>query len=266
MRRNETTTRTAGRALVPGILLLLALLGGAERLVAQEAIETARGALEKWYETRRIISQEKKDWALGREVLEDRIAVVRREIEAMQGKIADARKSIAEVDAKKAELESEKESLVSAVAAVKDSIEGFETRTRALLKRLPEPLRETVRTFSQRLPEPGSDAAKISMGERFATVVALLNAVNKFNRSININSEVMELAAGRTAEVTTLYLGLGQGYYVTADGRSAGIGSAEKESWVWSAANDFAEKIGRAIAIYKSEKTADFVPLPVRVR
>jgi hypothetical protein len=90
--------------------------------------------------------------------------------------------------------------------------------------------------------------------------------VNKFNREITVTSEVRTLADGNVAEVTALYIGLGQVYYVGANGTVAGVGRPSQNGWKWEPANDTADRISDAIAILKNEKVADFVPLPVKVQ
>jgi TonB family protein len=67
-------------------------------------VDQARTTLKKWVETRRIISQEKRDWALAREVLNGRLDLVQREIEAQRDKIGETEASIAEVQHQQAEL------------------------------------------------------------------------------------------------------------------------------------------------------------------
>ena len=37
-----------------------------------------------------------------------------------------------------------------------------------------------------------------------------------------------------------MYIGLGQGYYVTSGGEMAGVGRATPDGWQWTAANDMA--------------------------
>ena len=53
-----------------------------------------------------------------------------------------------------------------------------------------------------------------------------------------MTSEVRSFRDGNTAEVTALYLGIGQGYYVSASGTVAGVGTATADGWVWTPAND----------------------------
>ncbi len=228
-----------------------------------ERMGTTRTALEEYVDTQRIISKEKQDWALGKELLSDRIDAVQREIEQLRSRIDDAVKTIAESDKKRAELFEENEKLKTAASALEVILRSLEDRTRKLVARLPDPLRERIKPLSQKIPAADDKDTKLSLGERFSFVVGLLNDVNKFNREITVTSEVRDLGNGTTAEVATLYVGIGQGYYVTTKGDAAGIGTATASGWVWSEANDSADKIAEAIAILKNEKPAAFVQLPL---
>jgi len=229
-------------------------------------IDGARDLLQQWVDTSRQISKEKKDWALGKETLTSRIDLVRGEIEALRAKIADVEAGIADAETKRAELDAEKTQLVTVSDALAATITGFELRTKALLERLPEPLREKLRAISQSLPTKPEEADKGKLGERFLTVVGILNEVNKFNREIRAESEIRKLPDGSTVEVTTIYVGVGQAYYASANGKVAGYGAATATGWEWTAANDSAADIARAISILQKGADAAFVNLPIRVQ
>jgi len=228
-------------------------------------VEATRAVMERWVETRSVIGKEKRDWQLGRELLDNRIALVQREIETMRTRIAEAAKNATDLEVQKAALAAENQRLVDGASSLSGPIAGLEMRTRRLLERLPEPLRERLKLLSQRLPEkPGE--TKLTLGERFLTVVGLLNEVNKFQREITVTSEVRTLGDGTSAEVTAVYVGLGQGYYVTADGKAAGTGAATPDVWKWTPNNTAGPSIRRVITILKNEQPAAFVPVPVKVQ
>lgn len=254
---------------VPVVLLpccaLLALVAGArpDARVA-EGVDDTRAALEKWVETRRIVSQERRDWALGKELLQDRIGLVQSETDSLRSKIDDARESIADADRKRADLVAENERFASTSGALTEVVTALEERTRELLPRLPEPIRERIKPLSQRLPDPAVET-KASLSERFQNVVGVLNEIDKFQREITVTSEVRALPDGTSAEVTALYVGVGHGYYVGADGRTAGVGTASADGWTWSSDDAVAAEIAAAVSIFKNEEGARFVQLPVRI-
>ncbi len=228
-------------------------------------VDKTRASLEKWVETSRIISQEKHNFELAREMLSERIELVSREIESLRGKISEAKESITEADKKQAELLQENEKLKEITGSLNSMAIDLEGKTKELLKRLPDPIRERVIPLSQRIPNSPA-VTKLSLSERFQNIIGILNEVNKFNREITVTSEVRKLPDGTSAEVTALYIGIGQAYYVNGRGDVAGIGTASPDGWVWMPANESAVQIAQAIAIFKNETAAAFVPLPIEIR
>ena len=269
MKRTRTRERGAGGTVLTVLLLAVLTLaaGAVARQGDEEAkpdVDTARAALEKWVETRQVIAKERRDWALGKELLADRIDLLGREIESLREKIANAEKSIADADRKRAELIDQNEELKKASTSLAEIVSTLEKRTVALLTRLPDPIRERVQPLSQRIPQDPAET-KLSLGKRFENVVGVLNEVNKFNGEVGMFSEVRDLGGGSSAEVTSVYVGVGVAFYVTADGKSAGYGTSNAEGWTWNAVNDAAQQIAKAIAILNNEEPAAFVPVPVRV-
>lgn len=245
-------------------MLAVAALSWAAEPAARDSIDTARAALEKWVETRQVISQEKQDWALAQEMLDERIKLVQGEIESLREKISQAEQNISDADKKRAELMDENDKLKSSAETLNSIVAGLEARTITLNKRLPDPIRERIKPLSQRLPEDPNET-KLSLAQRFQNVIGILNEVNKFNREITPTSEVRKMADGSAAEVTALYIGLGQAYYVGTNSTTAGVGRPSEDGWSWESANDAASEIADAVAIMKNEKVAGFVPLPVKV-
>lgn len=248
-------------SIVAGVLVAAALLAGT---VApdERSIQETRLLLEKWVETRRIISNEKREWELGRELLHERIALVKSEIESLRNRIAEAEESITSADRLGGELVDENEALKEAAAVLWEYASDFERRTLALLRRLPDPIRERVRPLSQRVPV-NPDESKLSLSERFQNIVGILNEVNRFSREVTLVSEVRSLEGGASAEVTSIYVGIAQGYFVGAGNSVAGYGSASGDGWIWVQSDDAAAEIARAIAILKNEQVASFVKLPL---
>lgn len=229
-----------------------------------EAIGDTRATLERWVETSRILSREKLDRALAREVLQDRIRLVEREITGLRASIENARSSLAESDRKRDELLGEKERLVQASAGLVEVVARLEQRLRELLVRVPEPIRERVKPLSQLLPADPAQA-KVALDQRFRNVLGILNELDKFGRELTLVSEVRSLADGTSAEVTTLYLGLSHGFYVNGSGTLAGVGRGTANGFEWTPAGDAAPAIAAAIAVLNNERVAEFVALPIRI-
>ena len=131
------------------------------------------------------------------------------------------------------------------------------------MDRVPPVLSDRLRPLSARIPEPGSDT-KVGLGERFQNVVGLLNELNKANRAITTATERRDFESGASAEVTVVYLGLGQAYYAAERGASpgpeplvlmGGCGPKPRGSGCHS----------RVIAILQNTEPAAYVGLPIRI-
>jgi FtsZ-binding cell division protein ZapB len=245
--------------------VLCSLTSGVLAAEPQSDVDGVRSALEKWVETRKVISLEQRDWALGKEMLNERIGLVQQEIDSLKAKLADAQESISDADKKRAGLVEENDKLKEASIALNDTVLTLEQNTLKLLARLPDPIRERVKPLSQRVPA-NADETKLSLAERFQNIVGILNEVNKFSREITLTSEVRSLPDGTSAEVTALYVGIGSAYYANANGKLAGTGTPSAEGWAWTQNNDAAPQIMEAIAILKNEQIASFVQLPVEIQ
>lgn len=256
--------RTMLAALVAGAIVVFLPSGANVQEAGPEDVEGTRAALEKYVETRRILSAEERDWQLGRELLGERIELLQGEIESLRGKITDAKASIAEAEKKRAGLAEESERLAAGAKVLGAVIIALETRTKELLQRLPDPIRERVAALSQSIPEKPEET-ELRLGVRFQNVVGILNEVDKFQREVALTSEVRTLSDGTSAEVTALYLGIGQSYYATANGSSAGVGRPTAEGWAWEEENEAAALVLEAIAVSKNEQAAHFVRLPIRI-
>lgn len=249
-----------------GLALALGALAPRASSAGQDPVDVAstRDALDRWMQARDLISREKADWKLGRQVLEERIAVLGNRIDEARATIAEAQTGIAEAEAKRDELAAERDTLALGSKVLADRIAGLEKRTLDLLARCPQPMREKVKVFSQRIPTDPAEA-KGSLSERYQFVIATLNEINRFQREITVTSEVRDLPDGSSAEVTVVYAGLGHAWYVGADGKTAGIGTGGADGWVWRSAPEAAANIAKAVAILQSEDVAAFVQLPLDV-
>lgn len=250
-----------------GKLKLAALLLGVMILPAwadEASILKTRESLNEWVETRRQISKERKDWALSKEVLADRINLISDEIESMKDRIAKTREEAAKTKDDRQKLDEENERYIAASKLLKARVIELESRVKAILPMLPDAARERVEPLILALPKDPEDS-KVELTKRYGYVIGVLDQLNKFNTEIKVTSETRELPDGRSALVETVYFGLGQAYYVGGDGSVAGIGTVENGKWVWKPANESAPQIGRMLRILKNDEPAAYVPLPVKI-
>ena len=226
--------------------------------------DSTRETLAKWVETQQLIAKEKRDWADGKEILTSRIDVIKGEIEAVKAKLADARRTAGEANAKKSDTIAQSAALHDAGEGLTKEAGELEAGLRALLPRLPEPLRDKVKPLFDRMPAD-STSTKVSLAERYQNVAGILNEINKFNNDITMVTEVRTLGDGKPSEVRTVYVGLAQAYYVSPKGE-AGIGRPGASSWEWTPSPASAAQIAEAVEILQNKAKPRFVALPVKVQ
>ena len=244
-------------------LMIILVLSGAAFGAQAEELDQTKEALSKWVETRKLISEEKQKWELEREILGDRIDLVRNERDTLNSKIHETQSLITDADKKREDLVKEKDELKNASATLVNRIFTLERDVLALLPTLPEPVQERIKALSQRIPK--TEESDLSLSERYQNVIGIINELNKGAGEITVVSEVKKLSDGSNAEVQTMYIGYAAGYSCNNNGDVAFIGTPTSKGWKWEQDNSIAQTVADSISILKNEKVAAFMPLPVSV-
>lgn len=247
------------KALTLGFVCMASAAHGADSL------GDTRSTLEKWVETRQLISEEKANWKVEQSILEDTVALLSSELERLNAELEEVEATTTAADEERAKLNQEKEQLSAASAAIEAPIAGLETQLKAILNTLPAPLVERIKPLIRRLPEDSSDTS-LSLGERVQNIVGILSQADKFNTTITQTSESRQISEGKTVEVRTLYWGLATAYYVDASGQYAGIGYPTAEGWEWPRIDNAGEAIKRLIEVYEGSAEIEFIPVPARIQ
>jgi hypothetical protein len=228
------------------------------------SVDAARESLAKWGETRKLLFQERSAWEQGREVLKSRIELANKEITDLESKLRDARAAAAETRGKQSAIRSETARFDDLSARLEAEVGRLEADLRSLQPGLPPFVLEKIDPLIRRIPEPGKPA-KSSVAERFQNVLGILNEIHKANSEITVATEVRALSDGKPSEVRTVYVGLGQAYYLSARGE-AGVGRPGSEGWVWQPANELSGNILQVLDILQAKGKPAFIPLPVQIR
>lgn len=244
--------------------------GPAPSIAAPDQISLSRSMLTKYYEIKELISKERTDWELGREILEDRISLIGDQVTELKEKTGEEETKITKADEERETLGKELADLKVVEKIQSDKIVQIEQRVALLARRLPGPLQEKVRPLLERLPEKGTppEDIKLSISQRFQNVLGILNEVNKFQADVFLAQERRAISGGREAEVSTLYLGLGQAFYAGSGetAKEAGTGVPGPEGFVWDGRSDEADELGLLIRINNNEAEPVFVPVSVSVK
>jgi len=246
-----------------GILLLL--LPAARGQGADKYLIETRSTLEKWVETRQLVSKVRTDWQTDKETIQQTIALFDRELKAIEEQMAKVSTNSAQVDKERMEAEAQQKTAKESIERAREFATGFEGQLTRVVPKLPLPLQDIVKPLLNRLP---SDAAttKMSAAERVQVVIGILNEVDKFNNAVTIFSEKRKNDKGEELSVETVYIGLGAAYFVSDAGDFAGMGTAGANGWEWTIKPDLGDAVREVIRIYKNERPARFIPLPAVIR
>lgn len=245
-----------------GLLFIAGLIGLPTAAALQDDdIAMARQALKEMVDNNAAYYEERSQWTLDKEVLLDSIDLREREIEEVRSKTEEARGKIGQAAKDLDDLRRLNDQLTGTADLMESRIDELEAAVRSMVPGFPAPLLDSIEPLVLRLPAEGEEALR-PISERYQAVVGILNAANKFNRDVHVSPELRDLGDGTSAEVTILYFGLAQAYYVNKSGDAAGLGVATAEGWQWTPADEHAQAIALAIAVQKNEKPAEFVPLP----
>jgi hypothetical protein len=231
---------------------------------AQSSLVEARSNLEKWVETRQLISKTKSDWQTDKETLEQTVQLFERELKSVEEQMTKLSTNNTQVEKERLEAENLKKSSQEAIDSARDFAVGFEGQIKKLTPRFPGPLQDSLKPLLARLP---ADAhSKMSSAERVQIIVGVLNEVDKFNNAISVYNEKRKNPKGEEMAVEVLYAGLGAAYFVNETGDFAGTGTPGVTDWEWSTRPELASRVREAIRIYRNERPAQFISLPVTIK
>lgn len=252
-----------------GLLITLAvLLGAAQTAPAQAApfhLDETRQVLKEWLTTQRALTSERHDWELEKASLESTVRLLENEMADLDAAIAQARATATQADERRRQLREQHEALRTSGSELEQIVAGQEDRVRALLKILPDPVLKEIGPLVQRLPKAGTETSQ-SLSQRIQNVVGILTQAEKFNNSVTVVAAVRDLPDGASAEVRTIYFGLGAAYFVDASGTYAGIGQPGPQGWTWTEQAEIGPAVAHAIAVYENTEPPAFVGLPIVIR
>ncbi len=218
-----------------------------------------QGKLEQWVKTRQLISEESAAWSAEKATLANLNEVRSRESKQLDEFIAAAGTRIAEVDEQRAALAKDETGLKTWRAEMEKQVAALEKRIAPLLRRFPPPLHRKVEEAAIRLESPDPEAP---LQNRARDILLVLQAYLDFQNTLTVDSDIREIDGSRR-EVSILYMGMAQAWYVDIDGKYSGYGIPSDSGWSWTEDNSFAPQVRAAIDIQTRHVTPTFVTLPL---
>lgn len=232
-----------------------------------EEIAITQKKIDKWIETRQIISEERANWLGEKAMLETSVGILSNELTALNRAVKLLSESNTMADLERENLQSEREEIERSNEMLSVKVRTLEVAVQGLSARFPSPLLVKVTPLLQNIPEDVSRTKK-TLGQRLLTVLGVLSQADKFNGTLTLQTNARDISGtGVQERVTTLYWGLAFAVYVDDAGKFAGMGLPGSKGWEWSTRNESASDVRRFIASYSGETDQlDFVNIPVEIR
>lgn len=231
-------------------------------------VEDFRARVQKWVETRQLLSQEKSAWEAEKETLSATRDLLEQQKKALEDEIAQLEESGGSAEGERRDLLLERGEYQRVGATLEGQIRGLEEAVLALVPRLPAPLQEKLEPLLVQIPDDPAKR-KSPIGQRLVNVLGILSQAEKFNSTATLVGETRALgdAGGEKVQVRTLYWGLGQAFYVDAQGRSAGVGRPGAEGWEFADDPGIAKDAKLLLDVFEGNvDVIEFVALPAEIR
>ncbi|KAF0094858.1 MAG: hypothetical protein E1N59_1593 [Puniceicoccaceae bacterium 5H] len=243
---------------------LLALPLAAAPSPERAALDDARSTIKQWVGVEDTLSRESAAWQRKQTLLNDLLGVSEQRLAQLDATLQETEGDLSTAEQARAELLDQQDALEQQADLVRRALATLEADLRALQPHLPPPLQEELARDFQRLP--GAEAeTSLGLGERMQTVVNLIERIRAFDDTVRVHEAVQTLPGqDRPAAVRTLYLGLGQAYYIAPE--DAGFGRMTRDGWQWQSQPELADAIAAAMEIVDgTSDDLDFIALPVNL-
>jgi septal ring factor EnvC (AmiA/AmiB activator) len=226
---------------------------------ADRAVEQVDDLATQWTSLQRQQDALLSSWRQDKPVLEQQLDLLERESKSLSEVLEQSSKQQDQVEQRRLDLLRQQTQLEQEQDALSASLGRIAAGLHELQSQLPPPL---VAAFAKDLPK--LDEPERSASEKLQTALALLGQLADFEQKVTVNETVMKLADGEDHLVKQVYLGTGQGWYVSSDLKHAAVGAPSIDGWSWTE-TDEAAAINRVLAILERKQSPDLVSVPARL-
>ncbi len=224
----------------------------------------SRELIRQWVQTERMISEEKSAWQAQRQQMQDLLEIYQKELSLLNEELDAAGGSAGLIDESKERLEASLQQFREARQFLRETVARLLPRLQKLIQCFPAPLVEELEADIEFLNSP---AVLEDPRDALKSMIAILNAADRFNRTLTLAEETRLMGNGKKVSVNVLYLGLCRAYYASANGSTAGIGvPSTTDQWQWTEQNEIAQQVSQTISVYLKAKQPQLINLPVQLQ
>jgi hypothetical protein len=230
---------------------------------------------DRWIELEQRIAADWDDWAVDREVLASRLAMMEEQQVSLRANIESYALANRLSDTTWIKLSHELTTLTEAGAAMDERLKQLEDRILALAtflpKRLLDDLAPVLRSMNQASRESeesgelgeSEEAEYRSIADRAQSLTAVMTTIAQFSNAINLSHTIRSLPGDtREIDVKVLYWGLSFAYAIDATGDHAWFLMPTQNGWSWDDRSDQAAQFKALINIYEKQMEPELVTVP----
>ncbi|VUD41874.1 hypothetical protein TDB9533_00578 [Thalassocella blandensis] len=247
----------AGRWLL-GSLLLISHLCTASTTSDTDAL------VQKWLDLEHQSSALHSEWQRQKPILQQRLDLLKKEKQQLQGMLQNHQSQRSEVESKRAALLAEQNAMEQHQQTLNSQLVKLREQLNVIQHLLPPPLQQQWQAEQQVLENQRAETGEANTSTQLQVSLAQLSKLMEFDKRITVHEMNLTAPSGQDVRVKQLYLGLGSAWFVSGDGSYAGTGQASANGWQWAfQAGLDGSVIQQAIAIYEKHAEADFISLPL---
>lgn len=229
----------------------------------QAEIKETHAIIGEWVATERLISKEESDWEIEKSALLDLKQALSAEQEILSAKLKETEEEAVGAAKQREDLAARKEAALRATRSLHQGLDLAVEKLDRVFSLLPTPVADRLAPYRKKLT-PGKGMPALPLRQRIDALVALLQAIQNFHRSVTLERQEFTLDDNQSREFQVMYFGLGAAYFVNESGTVAGYGQPGDEGWEWTRSDDLSREISTGVDMLNNRAMPKFLTLPIR--
>lgn len=230
-----------------------------------DSVDHARQSVSDWVQTEQAISRESLDWQADKTLLSDMITIAQKRVASLQQQVEAHATFTSLAKEERRKLSEQDTQITEYTHVIEQLLDDAEVFIRRLLPQLPPPLQDELAASLKRLPD-GESTLTVSLSERMQTITTILSQLRAFDQTVSIHQAIRAVPdSDNEIAVRTIWVGLGQAYYIAPS--DAGYGLPSPSGWTWHSAPELSDAIQRSIQqIETTSSTPQLIDLPIQIK
>lgn len=237
---------------------LLAFFVSCIGLSAEETLaDDIEGLMLNWVGLERQQDVLKNNWSQQQPILQQQLFLLQKEQEELDALLESTADLQGEVERKRLELLEDQTSMEQTQLLVEQSLNQAVVNIGRIFPQLPPPMTEAWQGNLSKF-----QGGLLTTSERLQLIVDMYTQLDDFQKKITLREAILQLEDGSSFLVHQVYLGLSHGWYLSADGSQAAVGSSTPVGWQWKPSSN-ANLIAEFISILDGSQSPELLTLPI---